>query len=167
MILPALPSELILLRFSCSVKWFLFLLAFRSCRLCISSPEYHHQLDFSPLTAFTGVRKWVSTDSARLHRSTSCERIWLPVSFPLKFSKSHRLSMLLHIQATRTKLSITQLFIKVTLLPPSASPELLQGWRLQGVFQTVMYHPYMVSTSVVVHRESQPLPFSSNAVLDC
>lgn len=60
-------------------------------------------LDFSPLASFAGGRKGVSTDSARLHRSTSCERIWLPVSFPLKFSKSHRLCMLLHIQATRKK----------------------------------------------------------------
>lgn len=101
---------------------------------------------------FSGVREWVSTDSACLHRSTSYERIWLPVSFPLKFSESHRLSMLLHIQATRKKFSITQLFIKVTLLPPSASPKLLEGWRWQGVSQTVMQHPCMVSVSVVVHR---------------
>lgn len=61
------------------------------------------QLDFSSLASFAGGRKWDSTDSARLHSSTSCERIWLPVSFPLKFSKSHRQCMLLHIQATRKK----------------------------------------------------------------
>lgn len=61
------------------------------------------QLDFSSLASFAGGRKWDSTDSARLHRSTSSERIWLPVSFPLRFLKSHRQRMLLHMQATRRK----------------------------------------------------------------
>lgn len=78
--------------------------------------------------------------------------------------------MLLHIQATRKKKkksSITQLFIKVTLLPPSASSKLFEGWRLQGDFQTVMYHPYVVSILVVVLRESQPLLFNSNVMFDC
>lgn len=98
------------------------------------------QLDFSPLTSFVGGGKWVSTDLARLHRSTSCERIWLPVSFPFKFSKSHRLCVLLHIQATRKKKkkksSITQLFIKVTLLYlPQHLPGCLRAGDCRVIFK--------------------------------
>lgn len=130
------------------------------------------QLDFSPLTSFVGGGKWVSTDLARLHRSTSCERIWLPVSFPFKFSKSHRLCVLLHIQATRKKKKKeikhnSAIYKGHIAIPPSASSRLFEGWRLQGDFQTVMYHPYVVSILVVVLRQSQPLLFNSNVMFDC
>lgn len=60
------------------------------------------QLGFSPQLLVLGI-KWGFTGWVRLYRSTNGERIWLPVSFPFKFSKSPRLCVLLYIQATRRK----------------------------------------------------------------
>lgn len=92
------------------------------------------QLNFSPLTSSAGGRKWVSTDSACLRRSTSCERIWLPVSFPLKFSKSHRLRTRLHIQATRKKIEHNSAIYKGHIATSLHIFQVVWGLEIAGWF---------------------------------
>lgn len=123
------------------------------------------QLGFSPQLLVLGI-KWGFTGWVRLYRSTNGERIWLPVSFPFKFSKSPRLCVLLYIQATRRKKkkkksSITQLFVKVKLLPLCASSKLSECWSDS---QMAINHPCTGCIAVVIFRESVsvlPFPFNS------
>lgn len=163
--LPTVLFEwLILLLFSCSANWSLFLLAILSCRLCIFSVEYPPSWVSLPSFSCWGQNEALQAEFVFTDQQTVKGSDFL-FHFRSSF-QSHPGCVCFSIskpqeEKKKKKSSITQLFVKVKLLPLCASSKLSECWSDS---QMVINHPCTGCIAVVIFRESVsvlPLPFNS------